>query len=288
MACLAPHLDDFGELTQKPRIDFGRLVHLLDRPAAVERAEHIPHAPIVRHGETLAAAAASVSPSVPAMPSVLSPRLREQQAAASELERPHALHERFLERPANRHRLADRLHLRRQRPIGLRELLEVPSRDLDDDVVDGRLEAGGREARDVVRNFVEVITERELRGDLRDRKARGLRRERRRARHARVHLDDDHPAVRRVDRELNVRPAGLDADLADDLARGVAHPLIFLVGQRQDRRDGDAVARVHAHRIDVFDRADDDEVVGDVAHHLELEFLPADDGLFDEHSRAPG
>ena len=87
----------------------------------------------------------------------------------------------------------------------------------------------------------------------------------------------------RVDRELDVRPAGLDADLADDQPRGVAHPLVFLVAERQDRRHGDAVAGVHAHRIDVLDRADDDEVVGDVAHHLELEFLPADDRFLDEH-----
>ena len=39
---------------------------------------------------------------------------------------------------------------------------------------------------------------------------------------------------------------------------------------------------MHAHRVDVLDRADDDEVVGDVAHHLELELLPADDRLLDQ------
>ena len=39
---------------------------------------------------------------------------------------------------------------------------------------------------------------------------------------------------------------------------------------------------MHAHRVDVLDRADDDEVVGDVAHHLELELLPADDRFLDE------
>ena len=70
---------------------------------------------------------------------------------------------------------------------------------------------------------------------------------------------------------------------ADDPPRGVAHPLVFLVAERQDRRHRDAVAGVDAHRIDVLDRADDDEVVGDVAHHLELEFLPADHRLLDEH-----
>ena len=85
-----------------------------------------------------------------------------------------------------------------------------------------------------------------------------------------------------VDGELDVRSAGLDADAADDSAREVAHPLVFLVGQRQRRRDGNAVAGVHAHRIDVLDRADDDEVVGAVAHDLELEFFPADDRLFEQ------
>ena len=78
-------------------------------------------------------------------------RPAEQQAFLAELERAHALEERFLERAADRHRLAHRLHLRRQRAIGLRELLEVPARDLDDDVVDGRLERRRRDARDVVR-----------------------------------------------------------------------------------------------------------------------------------------
>ena len=43
--------------------------------------------------------------------------------------------------------------------------------------------------------------------------------------------------------------------------RGVAHALVLLVGERHRRRDGDRVAGVHAHRIEVLDRADDDDVV---------------------------
>jgi hypothetical protein len=67
-----------------------------------------------------------------------------------------------------------------------------------------------------------------------------------------------------IDRELNVRAARLDADAADDAAAHVPHPLVFLVGERQRRRDRDRIASVDAHRIDVLDRADDDEVVGDI------------------------
>ena len=94
--------------------------------------------------------------------------------------------------------------------------------------------------------------------------------------------------VLRIDRELDVRPAGLDADLAEDGERGVAHPLIFLVRKRLRRGDGDAVAGVDAHRVEVLDRADDHGVVRAVAHHLHLVLFPADDALLDRGPSAPG
>ena len=43
------------------------------------------------------------------------------------------------------------------------------------------------------------------------------------------------------------------------------------------------VAGVHAHRVDVLDRADDDAVVRRVAHHLHLEFFPAEHAFLDQH-----
>ena len=186
----APQLGDLAELLKEPRIDVRQLVQLLDGPAALERLEERPHAPVVRHDQLLAQRRVVF----------LFARLRQQQALLAELERSHALEKRLLERAPDRHRLAHRLHLRRQRAIGLRKLLEVPSRNLRHDVVDRRLERRGREPRDVVGNLVEVIAERELGGDLRDRESRRLRRQRRRARDARVHLDDQHAAVVRGSR----------------------------------------------------------------------------------------
>ncbi len=56
----------------------------------------------------------------------------------------------------------------------------------------------------------------------------------------------------------------------------IAHRLVFAIGQRHRRRHGDRVAGVHAHRIEVLDRADDHDVVRVIAHHLELELLPAE------------
>jgi hypothetical protein len=40
---------------------------------------------------------------------------------------------------------------------------------------------------------------------------------------------------------------------------------------------------VHAHGIEVLDGADDDDVVVHVAHHLQLELLPPQHRLLDEH-----
>ena len=39
---------------------------------------------------------------------------------------------------------------------------------------------------------------------------------------------------------------------------------------------------MHAHGIEVFDRADDHHVVFVVAHHLELELFPAEHRFFDQ------
>ena len=86
----------------------------------------------------------------------------------------------------------------------------------------------------------------------------------------------------RIDGELHVRSAGFDAYFADDGRSGVAHALIFLVGQRLRGGHGDGVAGVNAHGIEVLDRADDHEVVAEIAHDLELEFLPAKHGLLDQ------
>ena len=176
------------------------------------------------------------------------------------LERARRLLDRLAERSPDAHHLADALHLRSERRLGAGELLEREPRPLRDDVVDDRLERGAR-TRDVVLQLVERVADGELRGDLRDRVPGGLRGERARPRDARVHLDDVDPPVLRAHGELDVRAARLDANLGHHGARGVAEALVLAVGERHRGGDRDRVARVHPHRVDVLDRADDDEVV---------------------------
>ncbi len=191
----------------------------------------------------------------------------------------------FLECPADRHRLTHALHLRRQRFIGLGKLLESPAGHLHDDVIDRGLETGAGGSGDVVLEFVEGVSNGKFGRDLGDGKARGLAGERATARDAGIHLDHHHLELAIlgpwVHGELHVAATRLDAHGPHDRERCVTHALVFLVRQCQDRRDGDAVARVDAHGIDVLDAADDDAVVLLVADDFEFEFLPADHGLVD-------
>src|SRR3546814_11375828 len=87
-------------------------------------------------------------------------------------------------------------------------------------------------------------------------------------RHARIHLNDDEAAILRIDRELHVRTTRFDANLTQHSNAGAAHDLIFLVRKRQRRRNGNAVAGMDAHWIDILDRADDDGVIGAVTPEI--------------------
>src|SRR5215469_14319590 len=82
--------------------------------------------------------------------------------------------------------------------------------------------------------------------------------------------------------ELNIRSAGFDADLADHGYGRVAHGLVLAVGEGLRRRHRDRVAGVHPHGIEVLDRADDDDVVFEVAHDLELVLFPSQHGFFNQ------
>ena len=88
------------------------------------------------------------------------------------VERAHALQQRFFESAADGHHFADRFHLRAQALVGAGKFFELPLRNLHDHVIERRLKAGRRLARDVVGNLVERVADGQLGGDLRDRETR--------------------------------------------------------------------------------------------------------------------
>ena len=186
---------------------------------------------------------------------------------------------------ANRHGLAHRFHGGGEVRHRAGELFKGKARNLGHDIVNRRLKAGRGDLGDVVVQFVQRVADGQFGGDLGDGEACRLGRQRRGAADARVHLDHDHAAIGRVDRPLHVGATGFHPDLAQHGDRAVAHDLVFLVGQRQRRGDGNRVASVHAHRVDVFDGADDDRVVGLVPDNLHLELFPTQKGFIDQNLR---
>ena len=205
------------------------------------------------------------------------------QAIPTDLQGPHSLQQGLFEGAADGHHFAHRFHLGGEGLIGLWEFFEGEARDFDHAVIDRGLERGWRLVGDVVGDLIEGIADRQLGGDPGDGEASGLGGQGRAARYARVHLDDHHAAILGVDRELDVGAAGLDADLANNLGGRIAHALIFFVRQRLGRGHGNAVAGMHAHGVEIFDRADDHHIVAQIAHDLQLEFFPAEHRLFDEN-----
>ncbi len=198
------------------------------------------------------------------------------QPVDADLQSPQGLLQRLLEGAAYRHDFADRFHLRGQAVVGLRKFFERETRHLGDHVIDGRLERCRRfAAGNFVPQFVERITDRQLRRHFGDRKAGRFRGQRRGARHPRIHFDHHQPAVLRIDRHLHVGTAGIDADFAQHVDGKITQNLIFLIGQGLRRGNGNRIAGVHPHRVEVFDRTNDDAIVLGVAHHLHLEFLPS-------------
>ena len=196
------------------------------------------------------------------------------------LEAAERLVERGAERPVDGHHLAGRLHLAAEAAIGAGELVEREARQLDDDVVERGFEGGDGRTGHHVRDLGEAPPDGDLRRDPGDRVARGLRGQRRRARDARVDLDDGVLGRVRRERELDVA-AALDAERPDDREGRTPEPLMHGVGQRLDGRDDDGIPRVDPERVHVLHRADGDARVVGVAHHLVLDLLPADETLLD-------
>ncbi len=267
-------LVDQRELADEPRIDLGGVKDLLFGGAAPQGSLNLQVTVLGRGLDGLEQLLDLFLRRLVAIP---------VEAHVALVDGAHRLTEGLLEVAAEGHGLAHGLHRRGQRRVGSWELLEREAWNLGDHVVDGRLEAGRRGLGDIVLNLVQRVAERQLGGDLGDREAGRLGCQGGRTGHTRVHLDDDDAAGVRIDGELNVAAAGVDAHAADDGDADVAQLLVFAVGQGEDRGDGDGITGVHADRIDVFDRADDHDVVLLVAHQLELVFLPAFDAFLDQH-----
>ncbi|RMU21617.1 hypothetical protein ALP35_05604 [Pseudomonas savastanoi pv. glycinea] len=267
-------LDQIFDLHQEPGVNHVHGEDFFNRHACAEGVGDVPDTLGTRHSQLALERAHAFR--------VAQVQLRIETANA-DFQAAQGFLQGLLESAADGHDFTDRLHLSGQTRIRLGELLEGKARQLGDDVVDRRFERSrGLAAGDFVRQLVKGVTHCQLGGNACNREAGRLGGQRRGTRYARVHLDHDHTAGVRADAELNVGTTGFNADLAQHCQRGITQDLVFLVGQGLCRSNGDGVAGVHAHRVEVFNRADDDAVVLFVADNFHFVLFPADQRFVDQ------
>ena len=160
------HGDDIGHAVQEETVDARFLVDLGSCPSAAQGAADVDDAVAGRALEQCLVARLGLGSAHVAI---------DAQTGAPVLERAQRLSQSLLERAADSHDLADRLHACRERIVGILEFLERETGRLHHAIVDARLKACGRRARDVVHDFGERESHGQARGHLRDGEPRRLR-----------------------------------------------------------------------------------------------------------------
>src|SRR5690606_23008182 len=114
---------------QEPPVDLRQVLQIKQVPAAAERFGEQEQPLVVRLDQALLQRLV-----------VQVDRILQEQTVHADLQRTDRLQQRLFERPADAHYLAGRLHLRTQLPVRVYELVERPTRNFRDDIVDRRLE----------------------------------------------------------------------------------------------------------------------------------------------------
>ena len=267
--------DDLGKLVQEPGIDTRQFKDLFHAHATLDRISQVPNASVVRSRKFLADRIF-----IGAFVGVPQVFVITAESEAANFQTTERLLKGLLERTADGHCFTDTLHLSHQGRVGFREFFKSKTRDLGDDVIDRRFEAGFGLASNIVWQFPKPIADSQFGSDFGDRESSSLGGQRTGATDSRIHLDHNQAIGIGVAGKLNVRAAGLDTDFADHGQTCIAHPLVLFVRERLRRGDGNRIAGVYAHRVKVLDATNDHDVVVHVAHHLHLELFPADDGFF--------
>ena len=138
----------FRQFAEIEHVETGQLLNLLQRPAAFEGG--------MEHIDTVGVRTSQFGRDFFIVHLVeFDLFLLQPEAPMARLQRADGLLEGLVEVPSDRHRLADGLHLRAKRRIRRGKLFKREPRHLHDDIVQHRLEAGGRVLRDVVAQFIQ-------------------------------------------------------------------------------------------------------------------------------------
>ncbi len=248
---LSLRFDELLNLLQEPEINLGDFMNAADGDAHLHR--------IVKHEYPIPGSMFELVKDGILICDALAVRA---QAISTDLEGLGGLVQSLLEAASNAHHLAHGLHLQAQAAVCPFKLVEVPTGDLHDDIVQGGLEIRRGGLGDLVAQFIQGVADGELGGNFGDGVAGRFRGQGRRARNPRVDFDgDDVLGVVRAHRKLHVASSSEIANGPHHVNGHVAHLLVRRVAQGHRRGHRNGVARVNAHGVHVLNRTDNDDVV---------------------------
>ena len=176
--------------------------------------------------------------------------------------------ERFLEISPNTHHFTYCLHGEAESTVCTFKLVKVPTRNLHNHVIDGRLKVGRGSSCYGVGELVQVVPNGELGCHLGDRVSCSFGSQGRRARYQWVNFNTNDGLVVWAYRELYVTASGKIADAIHHRNGKVTHTLVNRIWKGHGRGYRNGVSCMHAHGVKIFDGADDNHVANIVAHHL--------------------
>ena len=193
------------------------------------------------------------------------------------------LEEGFLKAATYRHHFTSRFHRGANCSVGGAEFIERPAWNLHYTVIESRFEGCGRPlARNWIGQFIKGVADRDESCHASNRISSSLARQSRGTRYAWINLDYSIIASRLLDGELNVTST-LDIQPSNEAQCGVSKHLVVTVREGLLWSHDDRFSSVNSHRVNVFHCADDNRVVGAVAHNFVFVLLPAKDAHFDEN-----
>ena len=277
--------DKFRKLRDIPRVITGELANAFHAPRAFQGVTHVIQAPLTCDREFPNKSFFRDRPLNLAAISKITggAALRRKPLVVSIKTKSVALHlhganyflQRFFKCAPNTHGLAHTFHLSGEAFVGLREFFKCPTRHFHHDIIKCWFKARAGVSHNIIAQFIKRVTNSKLGRNFGDWKTSRLAGKSAGATHARIHFNNNHVTVGRVDGELHIAAASFNSHRTHNAERRVAHALIFLITQRHDWRNGDAVAGVHTHGIQVFNSAHNDAVVLAISHHFKFIFFPA-------------
>ena len=270
---LAFHLHDVQHLVQEPGIHSCQLVHLIDGVPLPESTGNGKDPLVSRLGEL------SVQ--------VLEGETVPGKTLGTHIQHPDGLLEHLLEGSPDGHHLTHGFHLRPKDGADLSELDEIPSRELEDDVIQGWLETGHGLPGHGIPELGEAVPQGKLGSDEGKGIPGGLGGKGRAPAQPGVHLDDPVILGMGVKGELDVALPH-DTEMADDLD-GDGTELEHLAGRKGlDRGHHHTFPGMDPHGIHVLHGTDHDAVVVAVPHHLVLQLLPSPEIFLDQYLAGMG